>query len=265
MKKANHSFLVSAVQKALFDFRMVQAGDRLLVGVSGGKDSMALLHALDRLSSYHPVQFRLAAATVRMGFERGTSDGIASFCAVRGIPFSELESGLGASTFAPEVKEEPDARDGNIPCSLCARVRRAVLARHAIETGCARIALGHNRDDVLETFLMKLGREGRIGSFAPVTALDRSGVVQIRPLIYVPSTQVAAYCKKHEIPVATSECPFTGRTARAGATRQLDALEREIPDLRAQMFGAIRKDVWPSPQMFFQQGFEIVEGAGSDH
>jgi len=125
------------------------------------------------------------------------------------------------------------------------------LARHAAETGCARIALGHNRDDVLETFLMKLGREGRIGTFAPVTRLDRSGIAQIRPLIYVPSTQVAAYCAKHGIPVAASECPFTGHTARAGATRQLDALEREIPDLRAQMFGAILKDVWPSPQMFF--------------
>jgi hypothetical protein len=259
MKKANHSFLVSAVQKALFDFRMVQAGDRLLVGVSGGKDSMALLHALDRLSSYHPVQFRLAAATVRMGFERGTTDGMLRF-ARRGIPFQNW-SGLGVELLpARTMRMDPEAMSLLAVCARTAGCFGRTRSRRMRPD-----ALGHNRDDVLETFLMKLGREGRIGSFAPVTALDRSGVVQIRPLIYVPSTQVAAYCKKHEIPVATSECPFTGRTARAGATRQLDALEREIPDLRAQMFGAIRKDVWPSPQMFFQQGFEIVEGAGSDH
>ena len=265
MKNDTRNKLVSAVQKALFDFRMVRPEDRLLVGISGGKDSMALLHALHRLSAYHPVRFTLAAATVRMGFERGNTDLVAAFCAERGIPFSELASGLGTRLFLSGGEAESDIQSVDTPCSLCARVRRAVLARHAVETGCASIALGHNRDDVLETFFMKLGREGRIGTFAPVTKLDRTGITQIRPLIYVPAHKVASYCEEQSLPVTASECPFSGHTARAMAASHLDALERDIPDLRAQLFGAILKDVLPSTQVLFEQGFEILKGTGSDH
>ncbi|NLN46582.1 MAG: hypothetical protein GX153_08470, partial [Clostridiaceae bacterium] len=120
MKNDTRNKLVSAVQKALFDFRMVRPEDRLLVGISGGKDSMALLHALHRLSAYHPVRFTLAAATVRMGFERGNTDLVAAFCAERGIPFSELASGLGTRLFLSGREAESGIQSVDTPCSLCA-------------------------------------------------------------------------------------------------------------------------------------------------
>ncbi len=240
MAEKNVSQLVSMVQKALFDFRMVRPGDRMLVGVSGGKDSMALLHALSLLRKYHPARFELTAASVRMGFETHQYEEAAELCGSLGVPHHLLDAGLGASVFHPG-----DGSPGGLqssPCALCARVRRAALAGFAARTGCRTLALGHNRDDAVETLFMRLTREGRFGSFSPVTALTRAGIDQIRPLLYVPVRLVAEYCRDHALSVRPSECPAAGKTARAAAAAELDALAAGIPDIRAKLFGALLRD-----------------------
>ena len=233
--------LVSMVQKALFDYQMIQDGDRVIVGVSGGKDSMALLHALSLLRGRHPVTYGLSAVSLRVGFESHGYEAVTALCKSLGVPHQVADAGLDRIA-AYRKAQLPDSGKDGITCSLCARVRRAALARIAAETGCNKVALGHNRDDAVETFFLRLARESRIGCFSPVTRLSRSGIDQIRPLLYVPGALAVQYCEEHALEVLPPECAMAGKTARSAAAAQLEVLSRDIPDIHARIFHALQRD-----------------------
>ena len=233
--------LVSMVQKALFDYPMIHAGDHVLIGVSGGKDSMALLHALSLLRRRHPVPYSLSAASLGIGFESHGYEAVAELCNRLDVPHIVADAGLERIASFRKV-QMPAGSGDRISCSLCARVRRAALARIAAEIGCSKVALGHNRDDAVETFFLRMTRESRLGCFSPVTRLARAGIDQIRPLLYVPGPLAAQYCTENGLALLPSECAMAGKTARSVAAAQLEFLSREIPDIHSRLFHALLRD-----------------------
>ena len=182
MNKALNDF-TGTVRRAVDDYDMIQAGDRVAVGVSGGKDSLVLLAALNHLRSFYPRPFELEAITVELGFEGMDFTPVAALCEEFGVPYTRLKTDIREIVF--------DVRQEDNPCSLCAKMRRGALNDAIRERGVKKLALGHHFDDAVETFLLSLLFEGRISCFRPVTYLDRSGVTQIRPLVYAGEQKIA--------------------------------------------------------------------------
>ncbi|MDD6734762.1 MAG: ATP-binding protein [Clostridiales bacterium] len=224
--------IVSRVRKAVEDYDMIKEGDKIGVGVSGGKDSLVLLGALANLSRYYPKKFTVMGLTLDMGYKSDYS-AIRRYCESLGVEYVVKPTNIAEVVF--------DYRKEENPCSLCAKLRRGALNDLAIEQGCRRVALGHHNDDVLETFLLSLLYEGRINCFAPVTYLDRTGLYSIRPLIYVREGDIRAVAKRLEIPVMKSSCPADGNTKRAEVKEILAGLDKSVnAGLKKRMFTAIR-------------------------
>ena len=194
--------LCSIVRRALDDYSMIEAGDKIAVGVSGGKDSLALLLALTKIRSYYPKPFELVAVTADAGFDGMDFSPLAALCARLDIPYILHPTNIKPIVF--------DYRQESNPCSLCARMRRGALHDIAVANGCNKVALGHTRDDVSETFLMSLLYEGRLNTFSPVTYLSRKKLHVIRPLIYTPETQITGVVRKLGLLVIASTCPRSG-------------------------------------------------------
>lgn len=225
--------LLSYARRAIQDYHMIEEGDRIAVGISAGKDSLALLLALRHLQYFYPKKFELEAITVSLGFDNFDFSGVIAFCEKLGVRYTVYETEIGKIVF--------DERKESNPCSLCSKMRKGALNDKAKELGCNKIALGHNQDDINETLLMSLFYEGRIHTMSPVTYLERAELTIIRPLIYVPEKDIKYFAKKEGLPVVKSPCPADGVTRRETTKQLIYKLEKEIPSLSSHLFGAIER------------------------
>ena len=225
--------ILGQMRKAVEEFHMIEEGDRIAVALSGGKDSITLLMALKNLQRFYPQKFELIAITVNPGFEFFDTSILYDICKEIDVELVVAESHIKEIVF--------DIRKEKNPCSLCANLRRGILNTTAIEHNCNKIALGHNEDDVLETFLMNVLYTGNISTFAPVSYMDRSKMTLIRPLIYVSEKQTNSFIKRKEITIMPKACPMDGFSKREEIKQLLYNLSKQIPHVRANMYGAIKR------------------------
>ena len=225
--------VLSHTRRAIDDYEMIKAGDKIAVGVSAGKDSLTLLCAMAELRRFYPVPFELCAITVDMGFDGADFTPIADFCRELDVEYHIVPTQISKVIF--------DVRKEKNPCSLCAKMRRGALYNYAKEIGCTSVALGHHFDDVVETFMLNLFFEGRLGCFQPVTYLSNTDIYLIRPMIYMPEKDVRYFASKTELPIIKSPCPADGNTEREEMKKLLASLERENKGLRYRIFGAIQR------------------------
>lgn len=224
--------VVSLIRRAVEDYNMICEGDRIAVGVSGGKDSLVLLCALAELSKYYPKKFEVVALTLDLGYNADYSE-VQKLCDKLGVEYKIKYTNFKEIIF--------DIRKESNPCSLCAKMRRGALNDMALENGCRKVALGHHNDDVLETFFLSLIYEGRINCFSPSTYLDRTDITQIRPMIYVRERDVRGVVRNHNIPVVENPCPANGVTKREYMKNLIRQIEKETtPGLRKRLFHAIQ-------------------------
>ena len=229
----NTKRILSYTRRAVDDYEMIREGDKIAVGVSAGKDSLALLCALADLRRFYPKKFELCAITVDMGFEGADFSAVRALCEELEVPYTVVPTQISKIIF--------DVRKEKNPCSLCAKMRRGALHTAAKELGCNTVALGHHFDDVVETFMLNLFFEGRLGCFQPVTYLSRMDLRLIRPMIYMPEKDVRYFAKSANLPVMKSPCPADGNTQREDMKQLLAKLDRENKGLRYRIFGAIQK------------------------
>ena len=225
--------ILSFTRRALDDYQMIEPGDRVAVGVSAGKDSLTLLCAMAELRRFYPVPFELVAVTIDMGFEGADFSAIEALCRELDVPYHVIPTEISKIIF--------DVRKEKNPCSLCAKMRRGALHNAAKELGCNVVALGHHFDDAVETFMLNLFFEGRIGCFSPVTYLSRVGLKLIRPMLYMPEKDVRYFARKAELPVVKSTCPADGNTQREEMKQLLAELDRKHDGLRYRIFGAMQR------------------------
>ncbi|MBE5774271.1 MAG: tRNA 2-thiocytidine(32) synthetase TtcA [Clostridiales bacterium] len=223
--------VLGCIRRADQDFGMIQPGDRVAVGVSGGKDSLLLLKALALYRKFAPNPFELTAITVSMGLEPFDLSGVQAMCDELGVPYVVKQTQIGEIVF--NIRKEKN------PCALCAKMRKGCLADTCVELGINKLALGHHRDDALETLLLSMFYEGRMHTFHPVTRLERSGITQIRPMIYLSEKQAVSAVRRLELPVVKSPCPVNGATRREDMKLILDDICRKIPKAREQMLSAL--------------------------
>ena len=221
------------VRRCIEDYDMVEAGETIAVGVSGGKDSVALLCALANLRRFYPKRFELIAVTLDMGFEGMDFDPVKKLCAELGVPHILRRKDFGRIIFE-------DRKEKN-PCALCAKMRRGALCDVITELGVSKIALAHSFDDAVETFLLSLLYEARISCFRPVTYLDRTGITQIRPMLYVGEETVKKLVAKNGLPVVPNLCPMNGASKREEVKRLLKALGKSYPNIDKKVFGAMQR------------------------
>ena len=233
--------LMSYVRRAIDDYNMIEEGDKIAVGISGGKDSLALLHAMNGLRRFYPKKFELYAVTVDLGFDNLNLDKIKELCKELDVPYHIVKTDIGQIIFE-------DRKESN-PCALCAKMRKGALNQAMKELGCNKIAYAHHKDDVVTTMLMSLIYEGRFHTFSPVTYLDRMDLTVIRPLMYVQEADVIGFVNKYDVPVVKSPCPADGNTKREYVSQLLAQLNRENPGVKERMFTAIVNSNikgWPS-------------------
>ena len=231
MNETKH--LLSCVRRAVDDYEMIKDGDKIAIGISGGKDSLALLYALAGLRRVYPQKFEILALTIDMGFENVDFSKIAELCKKLDVEYHVIPTQISKIIF--EERKEAS------PCSLCAKMRRGAIHTSAKELGCNKVALGHHFDDTIETFMLNLFFEGRIGCFSPVTYLSRTDITLIRPMIYLPEKDVRYFANSVELPVVKSPCPADGNTQREEMKKLLSELDRKHKGLRYRIFGAIQR------------------------
>ncbi|MBQ8249722.1 MAG: tRNA 2-thiocytidine(32) synthetase TtcA [Clostridia bacterium] len=225
--------ILSFTRRAVDDYSMIEDGDKIGVGVSAGKDSLTLLLALAELRRFYPKKFSLVAITVDMGFEGVDFSPIAELCSTIDVPFVIVPTQISRIVF--------DVRKEKNPCGLCAKMRRGALHDECKRQGCNKLALGHHFDDVVETFMLNLFYEGRLGSFSPVTYLSRKDLTMIRPMIYAQEKDVRYFVNRHPLPVIESPCPADKNTERESMKQLLSSLERNNKGLRHRIFGALQR------------------------
>ena len=224
--------LVGLVRRCAEDYDMIKPGDRIGVGVSGGKDSLALLVLLAELKKYNHKPFELEAVTVDLGFGMDFS-GIEKLCRDLGVSFNLVRTQIAPVIF--EYRQEKN------PCSMCAKMRRGAINQTLLERGLNKLALGHHYDDAVETFMMSLLYEGRISCFQPVTDLDRTGIIQIRPMLYLHEQTIDNFSNKMQLPVIQNRCPVDKRTKREEIKKLVYELSGRYPDLKERVFGAMQR------------------------
>ena len=222
--------IMGLVRRCIEDYHMIQPGERIAVGVSGGKDSLVLLQVLAGLREY--MDFTLHAVTIDMGLGMDFSP-VAAFCEKLEIPYTLVQTQIGPIIF--------DHRKEKNPCSMCAKMRRGALNQAILDLGIHKIALGHHYDDAVETFVMSLIYEGRISCFQPVTDLDRTGIIQIRPMLYVHEKTAENFASRMELPVLHNRCPVDKHTKREEIKKLVYDLSQTYPDLKERIFGAMQR------------------------
>ena len=232
MDKVLNEF-VGTVRRAVDDYNMIEEGDKIAVGVSGGKDSMLLLVALNHLRSFYPKHFELEAITIELGFDGMDFTPVKEMCAELDIPYTCLKTDIKEIVF--------DVRHEENPCSLCAKMRRGALNDAIRERGIKKLALGHHFDDAVETTMMSLLFEGRISCFRPVTYLARSGVTQIRPLIYAGEQKITNVAEHLQLPIVENPCPMDKTSKRREIKDLLAAMCKDYPDMKSKILGAMQR------------------------
>lgn len=226
--------MLSYMRRCIDDYNMIEEGDKVCVGVSGGKDSLTALVVLSALSKFYPKKFTLHAITLDLGFEGGDFTALEELCKEIDVPLTIVKTDIKAVVF--------DIRKESNPCSLCAKMRRGSLHDTAKAHGCNKVALGHHFDDAVETYMMSLFYEGRISCFMPVTYLDRMDITLIRPMLYMEEREVRSFASKNNLPIMHNPCPANGKTKRQEIKELLHHLEKtEYKDLRKKIFGAMQR------------------------
>lgn len=223
--------LLSYTRKAVDEYTMIQEGDHIAVGISGGKDSLTLLYALHGLKRFYPKKFELSAITVNLGFPDFDLSPIHDLCTRLQVPYRVVDSDIYHILF--------DVRKESSPCSLCAKMRKGALNQVAKEIGCNKVAYAHHMDDIIETMLLSLIFEGRFHSFSPKTYLDRMDLTVIRPIMFVNEADVIGFQNKYQLPVVKSKCPVDGYTKRQYAKELVQKLNQDHPGTKERIFGAI--------------------------
>ena len=223
--------LLSFTRKAVDEYQMIEAGDKIAVGISGGKDSLTLLYALAGLRRFYPKPFDLIAITVDLGYEKFHTEKIEALCKELDVPYHVVKTDIARILFE-ECKESN-------PCSLCAKMRKGALNEAVKKLGCNKVAYAHHKDDIVETMILSLIFEGRFHSFSPKSYLDRMDLTVIRPMMYVNEADVIGFQRKYELPVEKSRCPVDGLTKRQYAKDLIHQLEIDHPGAKQRMFTAI--------------------------
>lgn len=229
--------LMGLVRRCVEDYGMIEAGDRIAVGVSGGKDSLVLLVLLAGLRSYYNRPFALEAVTIDMGLGMDYS-GVQALCDQLGVPYTVVKTEIGPIIF--------DYRKEKNPCSMCSKMRRGALNQALLDRGFNKLALGHHYDDAVETFVMSLIYEGRISCFQPVTDLDRTGITQIRPMLYIHEKTVDNFAARENLPILQNRCPVDKHTKREEVKDLIFDLVKTYPDLKERIFGAMQRFPLPA-------------------
>lgn len=222
----------SLARKAIDDYHMIMSGDKIAIGISGGKDSLTLLYALHGLQRFYPEPFELCAVTIDLGFENLNLDRIRDLCDSLDVEYHIIQTDIGKIIFE-------DRKESN-PCSLCAKMRKGALNNAMKSVGCNKVAYAHHKDDVVETMMMSLIYEGRFHTFRPVTYLDRTDITVIRPLIYMDESDIIGFVNKYNVPVAKSPCPADGHTKREYVKNFVREINLETPGVKDRMFSAIQ-------------------------
>ena len=223
--------LLSYLRRGVDDYKMINEGEKITVGVSGGKDSLALLYSMAKLRDFYPKKFELCAVTLAMGFENMDFSPVARLCEELNVEYVVKETDIAEIIF--NIRKESN------PCSLCAKMRRGALHDAALELGSHKVALGHHNDDALDTFMLSLVYEGRVNCFSPVTYLDRKDITLIRPLIYAPEAYIAGFANRYNLPLVKNVCPEDKRTKREYVKNLIKQLEKENPGFKTRLFTAI--------------------------
>ncbi len=224
--------LMGLMRRCVDDYDMIQAGDKIAVGVSGGKDSLVLLQLLAGLRAYFNKPFQLEAITIDMGLGMDYS-GVAELCEKLDVPYTVVKTEIGPIVF--EYRKEKN------PCSMCSKMRRGALNQALLDKGFNKLALGHHYDDAVETFVMSLLYEGRISCFQPVTNLDRTGIVQIRPMLYIHEQTVDNFARRMALPVVENRCIVDKTTKREEIKQLIFTMSQTYPDLKERIFGAMQR------------------------
>lgn len=225
--------MLSYIRKAIDDYNMIDDGDKIAVGLSGGKDSITLLMGLKALQRFYNKKFSLIAISINPGFDFFNSNFLKKICEQIDVPYIEEETHIKEIVF--------DIRKEKNPCSLCANLRRGILNSVAIRENCNKIALGHNEDDVLETFFLNLLYGGSIGTFAPKSYMDKSGITLIRPLIYAPEKSIKTFIKNNNVNTMPKCCPMDGISKREDMKDLIFKLQKQIPNVKTNIYGAIKR------------------------
>ena len=227
--------ILSHMRKAIEEYNMIEEGDKIAVCLSGGKDSITMLSAFKALQRFYPKKFEIIAISINPGFEFFDTNLLENVCKDLDVPLYIGNSNAKEIVF--------DIRKEKNPCSLYANLRRGIINSIAIENNCNKIALGHNQDDVLETFLLNLFYTGSIGTFSPVSYMDRSKITLIRPLVYTPEKEIRRFVRKNNIQVMDKVCPMDGVSKREDIKQLIFSLSKEIPMIIDNLFGAIKRNL----------------------
>ena len=221
--------LLSKMRQAINDYKLIENGDKIAVGLSGGKDSLTLLHLLNSYKKFSPESFELIAITLNP--EKVDNAPLHKLCKELDIEFHEIQTDIQEIVF--------DIKKVKNPCSLCAKLRRGILQSTAEKLGCNKVALGHHKDDAIETLMLTLSYEGRINCFSPKSFMEKNNITLIRPMVYISEYMIKSVAKKYNFPIITNPCPADKKTKREDIKNLIEELDERIPGFKNNLFGAL--------------------------
>ena len=237
--------LLSYVRQAVDDYKLIEEGDHIAVGVSGGKDSLTLLYAMKKLQTFYPKHFTLVAVTVDLGYQDVSYAPVAEFCHELDVPYEIISTEIASVLFSEDGAKKIDGS----PCALCAKLRKGALNDAVLSMGCNKVAYAHHKDDMIETLFLSMIFEGRLNVFPPKTFLDRTRLTVIRPLMYVSEAEIRGFLNKYSLPVVKNPCPVDGATKRQYVKDLIRHMNLDYPGVKKRLFHAITEGNLPGWQV----------------